>query len=362
MKRFSICLAAAAVLASGLAVGTASGEFLKIDDFEKYSIGELDGQGDGNSAWVSDAGVEVAVEPGTSNQVLNALAGAFDATAVYASGQLEIADGTTGTLFVRFRRGAANHAIFGMSDLEDPLVWGDFETAIGNRYETGRSPGVVDVRNGGAYQNVADVAEDEWVNVWMVIDNDNDETQVYAQSEITFSEQTLLEYQTESNFLFRNGTGDPLVSFFLRIGADYHEDDFYLDDIYMDQSGENLSDPRGGAVYLLAGDADMDLDFDQLDLVRVQVAAKYLTGQTATWGEGDWNGAPGENPAVLRWAMACLTSWTSLPPWRPGITWRARMRPPPAPAWARRTWPMCRFPSHPAGCCSGLAAWRCGWV
>ena len=44
---------------------------------------------------------------------------------------------------------------------------------------------------------------------------------------------------------------------------------------------------------LEAGDADQDLDFDQLDLVKVQIAAKYLTEQTATWGEGDWNGAPG---------------------------------------------------------------------
>jgi hypothetical protein len=52
---------------------------------------------------------------------------------------------------------------------------------------------------------------------------------------------------------------------------------------------------------LQAGDADQDLDFDQLDLVRVQQAGKYLTGQLATWGEGDWNGAPGgspENPPV----------------------------------------------------------------
>jgi hypothetical protein len=44
---------------------------------------------------------------------------------------------------------------------------------------------------------------------------------------------------------------------------------------------------------LLAGDADQDMDFDQLDLVKVQIAAKYLTGQPATWGEGDWDGAPG---------------------------------------------------------------------
>ena len=48
-----------------------------------------------------------------------------------------------------------------------------------------------------------------------------------------------------------------------------------------------------GKVVLQPGDADMDLDFDQLDLVQVSIAAKYLTGAAATWGEGDWNGAPG---------------------------------------------------------------------
>jgi hypothetical protein len=51
-----------------------------------------------------------------------------------------------------------------------------------------------------------------------------------------------------------------------------------------------------GTVLLKAGDADQDLDFDQLDLVKVQVGGKYLTGQAATWGQGDWNGAPGGQP------------------------------------------------------------------
>ena len=47
---------------------------------------------------------------------------------------------------------------------------------------------------------------------------------------------------------------------------------------------------------LQAGDTQQDLDFDQVDIVLVQVAAKYLSGQPATWGEGDWNGAPGGGP------------------------------------------------------------------
>ena len=54
-----------------------------------------------------------------------------------------------------------------------------------------------------------------------------------------------------------------------------------------------LGDTGGGGAALEAGDADMNYEFNQLDLVKVQIAAKYLSGQAATWGEGDWNGAPG---------------------------------------------------------------------
>jgi hypothetical protein len=50
---------------------------------------------------------------------------------------------------------------------------------------------------------------------------------------------------------------------------------------------------EGADVQLQPGDSDQDLDFDQFDLIQVQIAAKYLTGEAATWGEGDWDGAPG---------------------------------------------------------------------
>ena len=43
----------------------------------------------------------------------------------------------------------------------------------------------------------------------------------------------------------------------------------------------------------LAGDADRDFDFDQLDLVALLIAGKYLKGEQARWIEGDFdrNGA-----------------------------------------------------------------------
>jgi hypothetical protein len=58
----------------------------------------------------------------------------------------------------------------------------------------------------------------------------------------------------------------------------------------------NLFNAPGGQTQLQAGDADQNLEFNQLDLVQVQIAAKYLTGQPATWGEGDWDAAPGGSP------------------------------------------------------------------
>jgi hypothetical protein len=77
----------------------------------------------------------------------------------------------------------------------------------------------------------------------------------------------------------------------------------YIDDVWLFNhvlSAEEIDaliagEPIGGT-RLQAGDANMDLQFDQLDLVQVQIAAKYLTGQAATWGEGDWDGAPGGEP------------------------------------------------------------------
>lgn len=48
--------------------------------------------------------------------------------------------------------------------------------------------------------------------------------------------------------------------------------------------------------HLSPGDADQNLKYDKLDLVQVLQRGKYLTGQPATWGDGDWDGGPGGSP------------------------------------------------------------------
>jgi hypothetical protein len=47
---------------------------------------------------------------------------------------------------------------------------------------------------------------------------------------------------------------------------------------------------------LVAGDANADFRFDEADLILVGQAAKFASGQPASWSQGDWNGAPGGTP------------------------------------------------------------------
>ena len=68
-------------------------------------------------------------------------------------------------------------------------------------------------------------------------------------------------------------------------------------------AGGQFEVPATMAPALQPGDANQDLQFDQRDIAAVLRSAKYLSGRPATWGEGDWNGAPGgtlgDPPVVL---------------------------------------------------------------
>ena len=58
MLRFSTRLFVAAVIASVSFAGETRGEFLLVDDFDSYSVGAINGQGN----WTADAGLFAAGE------------------------------------------------------------------------------------------------------------------------------------------------------------------------------------------------------------------------------------------------------------------------------------------------------------
>lgn len=100
--------------------------------------------------------------------------------------------------------------------------------------------------------------------------------------------------------LFSDIGRNPLVVGENTLAVELHQDRSTSNDRGFDMALNLIGDVGAAPIEvgpeLQAGDADQDLDFDQLDLVKVQIASKYLTGQPANWGEGDWNGAPGGSP------------------------------------------------------------------
>lgn len=221
-------------------------EFIKIDDFESYALGDINGQSDGSGTWTAASIQQVALEPNSTNQVLDSTASADETNSFNDDPNLTIADGTTGTLFFRIQRGTdvVGHIVYGLSDVATPGAWGDYEAGLGDRSSgNGFNGGSLDVRDAGTYRTLSEIGANEWINLWMVIDNGADTVQVYAQSDTTFPTQTLLDDDSgTTTFAFRNGTADPLTTFLLRTGTN-HGSPYLLDDIYLDASGANLANP-----------------------------------------------------------------------------------------------------------------------
>ena len=126
---------------------------------------------------------------------------------------------------------------------------------------------------GGQSGGFLPIIRDQWVPMRTILDIDDQTSEIFCDGEFADS---------------GSWNGDIAI-----VGLDvWSEDDastMYYDDFKVAPDTPELPDDDA----LRAGDADQDLDFDQLDLVKVQIAATYLTGNPATWGEGDWDGAPG---------------------------------------------------------------------
>ena len=222
-------LIATATLALAFASLPTHAAFITIDDFEDYSDGDT--HNDMGADWQNSGTVDTDPAGGT-NLVL-----AYDTSngySTYVGSDITIANNTTGTLFYRAR--IANGDIdfgSGMSDSTSANNWGDYEAQL-TWDELGTS---VAVRNGSS----ATTTPHTWYNIWMVIDNTNDEYDVYLQSndDANFSSQTKIGSTAD----FRNGeTSDDMVAFMLRSNSGA-SGTIYIDDMYLDTTGQSLNNP-----------------------------------------------------------------------------------------------------------------------
>lgn len=241
-------LAVACVVAAGTP-RTAEAAFVLFEDFQALTPGNLNGQG----GWTANAtNVNVATVSGT----LVAQVGqpAAVASNYRGLGGSSIANGTTGTVFFQWQRGAGNGPNYniGLTDLAAPgNVAGDFEIQLNMQ-----ATGVLNARSAGAFVGLAFTnggptfvpLTDTMYNFWLVVDNTADTYQVWVQSDgdaNTLSQVQLVNPTGGSGtFGFRNGVAaNSIQTFLFGAGATTNNALIAHDNIYVDTAGANLANP-----------------------------------------------------------------------------------------------------------------------
>lgn len=257
-----------ALLVCGLALGVHESEaaFTLIDDFEGYAGGTaIHGQGFWRAETTTDSGAAgVAFDPlDSSNRVLVIGDGGFqggrlgDRETANFNPALRIPQGSVATVFFRLAWARQQMDVsVGMTDVEDPLgdtvfnPFSQFESQLALVFLPGDDR--LRIRDGGSLVNLTDqVMPLQWYNVWMVVDNAADTTDIF----ILGGEFTSITPLRVAGFPygFRNGTANnDLTTFFIATGRNTsnvppapteHIGPLYLDDLYVDLGGRNLVNP-----------------------------------------------------------------------------------------------------------------------
>ena len=252
-----------AVLCAGLLAASAQAAFQAVDTFDNLNLGTINGQ----SGWsVSGTSGEVVLDPaGGSNQALEVST---------ESGTLEkamtIARNTTRMLFLRLRFEEHGRYSFGASFASNPEEFVDFSAELGMAAATTDDPAndfrVANGLSNEIYDVLTTLVPGTWYNVWVLINNTTDSYEVWLNSVPGGDAQTGDQQDNgdgATSFGFRTAAGTDLQSFFIKTGGGSSPPDgrFYLDDIYLEDTGEaNLSNPTDPD-NLPGGNDDVIVDF-----------------------------------------------------------------------------------------------------
>jgi len=239
-------VALAAVLVVFLAVPV-SADWVKLEDFEGDLSNWNGGLGNLNG------GIGADPDDYTNSVLFSGTSPSPDTNFYLALGDDNIATGAIGTLFGRMRTNDTMETLnghFGVSASSSPTAWGDFSAYITADDRGSAYPGAWRVRDGTAYEDTDQQPDNQtWVNFWIVVDNPKDYYHVYyttTYGESADSGDQMTHSGTVDNFIFRGGTGAKAMQTLLVRAAASNAKGWYLDDLYIDSSSQNLSNPVAG--------------------------------------------------------------------------------------------------------------------
>ncbi len=218
--------------------GTARAEFRLIEDFDGLDEGPINGQ----NGWFAQSSNSVVTQDpaGGDNQVLSVNT---ESTRLHKDALL--LNGTIRMLFLRFRYADQLNFSLGMSERSSPDQFHDFDPELSMTNATSE----LRINDGGTYDVLTTLDPNTWYNCWLLIDNVNDESQVWLHGRpgesATWDDQ--LDSDGQTVFAFRGGSALDLMTFFIKTGGGSGPaGPLYLDDIYMeDTNALNLDNPSG---------------------------------------------------------------------------------------------------------------------
>ena len=261
-----------------LSLPAAQAQFAKVENFEALNVGPIDDQG----GWTAvDDTSAVALDPADGqNQVL---AVATDSTYLYHTA--EILGDNTRMMFMRFRYAEQLNFSAGLSDRAHPDQFGHFEVELSMTNASSE----LRINDGGTYDVLTMLTPDTWYNVWVLVDNAADQSQVWLHDRpgdaATPDDQ--LDVDGQTLFEFRGDTSVDLLTFFIKTGGGSGPSGpLYIDDIYIeDTPAVNLTNPT--APLFALGDLNCDGMLNAFDIDPFVLALTDPAGYAAAYPDCD---------------------------------------------------------------------------
>ncbi len=264
----------------GFTTESARGAFLRVENFDDLALGSIGGQ----NGWVAGSSNVVAADPaGGENQVL-----AVTNLATTVRKGLLLPQGTVHMVFLRYRFAEQLSGSFGLSHLSSPSEFSDFKPEL-SLTSTANDLRIANGDTTGVYDELAEVDDDTWYNVWLLVDNALNTTQVWQNTTpggVATAGDILVNEQGEDTFGFRVGGNSDLINFYIKTGSGSSGDfgPLYIDDIYLESSSQLIfSNPTEQSA-----DFDQDGDVDGNDFLAWQIGLG--TAMDATLADGDADG------------------------------------------------------------------------
>ena len=253
------------ILAGTLACSaSAHASFALLDDFESHVLGAAL---DADAGWSSQAGVNPAVGGSIitdgGSQAAWILGGSNNGGYYTGLGAQTIADGTSGTIFFRFRSETSTVvppgewlqiAAFVTDWQPDSNVWWTHDEAgFYSRWTVGDGTAMVPHWDDLGGAGVTDIAGSTWYNAWIVADNASNTFDLHLSQGTDGAIGDPTSVTAGTNIPFRTAAGDLDFLYFADPDGNAATG-IVLDDIYVDNTGLNLANPipEPGAAVLSA--------------------------------------------------------------------------------------------------------------